>query len=177
MSAIVNIGLDIGNRKNALTKGQVLKALKSQGTSIIKSAIKQSASERTAVVEINPALTKSQIESLCTQLSQEAIAQKVNGRGTLYGPKADEWGPFSDEYFLEFDAESFAFENINPRHPPLNPTRPSDDRGDGLRPKRPIRRPNRRPYNAEVLGYDIDNKTIGIVAALAVIGGWWLKKE
>ena len=48
--AILNIGLDIGDKKNALTEGQVLRALKSQGTSIVRSVVKQSSSEKTVVV-------------------------------------------------------------------------------------------------------------------------------
>ena len=63
-----------------------------------------------------------------------------------------------------------------PGHP-LNPTRPSEDRGDRLRPRRPIRRPRRRPYNAEVFGQDIDNKAIGIVALAAIIGGWLFNRS
>ena len=84
----------------------------------------------------------------------------------------EEWG---EEMYAWNDAESFeanwgGMSNM-PGHP-LNPSRPSDDRGDRLKPRRPIRRPRRRPYNAEVFGQDIDNKTIGIVALAAIIGGW-----
>lgn len=69
----------------------------------------------------------------------------------------------------EYDAESF---NAHP----IRPTRPSDDYGEN-RPKRPIRRPNRRPFGAEIMGYNVDNKTIGVAAVVGLIGGWLIARR
>jgi len=83
-------------------------------------------------------------------------------------------------YDHHFDAESFDanWDGVSnmPGHP-LNPSRPSDDRGDRLKPRRPIRRPNRRPFGAEIMGYEVDNKTIGIAAVIGIIGGWFIARR
>ena len=64
-------------------------------------AIKQSATERTLIVDCN--ILWGSISVLATALDQDCIAVRNNetGEGELFGDKAEAWAPFNNEFFLE----------------------------------------------------------------------------
>jgi hypothetical protein len=121
----------------------------------------------------------SDIETMCLHCMEEDYPEAYEELINQIPEKESKEEIKSKKWWKFWNAESFeanwgGVSNM-PGHP-LNPSRPSEDRGDRLRPRRPIRRPRRRPYNAEVFGQDIDNKVIGIVAIAAIIGGWLFNK-
>jgi len=99
---IVNIGLDIpGGGK--LKPKEVEDALKKIGVKIEQSEIKKSNTEDTVVASLSRPLTPDEADIISRELKQEAIVQKVGEEaGELYGPQAEKWGPFNEEYFLNF---------------------------------------------------------------------------
>jgi len=89
--------------KVALTPKKVREALKAVGAKPIDDQVRISNTEPTSIVRLQEPLTPDQGERLSKILKQEAIAQRAGDSGTLFGPKADEWGPFNPDYFLEPD--------------------------------------------------------------------------
>lgn len=105
MKAILNVGLNVGDKPTWILD-EVLLMLLATNRRDLRAVVKQSATEATAVVEIDPPLTKKEAGDICFWLKQDCIAQQLeDGSGMLYGPKAEEWGPFNPEYFLNFDEE------------------------------------------------------------------------
>lgn len=105
MKAILNVGLNVGD-KPVWDLADVLVSLLIYGINYTYYTIKPSGTENTAVVAIAEELTATQANDLCYILAQDCIAQQLeDGTGMLYGPKAEEWGPFNPEYFLNFDEE------------------------------------------------------------------------
>ena len=102
MSAILNIGLHV-NGKPELTPAQVLCAVWKTGSLILAHTVKESTTEPTVVLEIARPLNRTEGELVANELRQEAIAQLHKGTGELFGPKAQEWGPFNPEFFLTFE--------------------------------------------------------------------------
>lgn len=103
MTTILNIGLNVGD-KPTWDLGDVTLAidLATENVKVLRAEVKQSTTEETVVVELSEPLTEKEADIICYWLKQDCIAQSVDGVGTLYGPKADEWGPFNPEYFLTF---------------------------------------------------------------------------
>ena len=63
-------------------------------------AVKQSATERTVVIDFNTIYGS--LNVLACALDQDCIAVRNNetGTGELFGDKAEAWAPFNPEYFL-----------------------------------------------------------------------------
>jgi hypothetical protein len=63
-------------------------------------AIKQSATERTVVIDFDTIVGTPNV--LACALDQDCIAllDNVTGEGFLYGDKAEAWAPFNPEFFL-----------------------------------------------------------------------------
>lgn len=100
----LNIGLNVTGEAIALSnEGVVAAAIKVFAPHHMRIHVKMSSTEPTAVVQIKTAAapTKENITILCRMLRQEAIAGRVDGEGFLFGPKAEAWGPFNAEFFIE----------------------------------------------------------------------------
>ena len=97
---LVNIGLHVQGA-DPLTPHQVVRELFGAGVNVLCYQVRQSASEPTLVAWIDRALTADEAFLLAVALKQEAIAQQIeDGSGELFGPMADEWGPFNPDFFL-----------------------------------------------------------------------------
>jgi hypothetical protein len=97
----LNIGLNT-NSGETLTALQVAHAIAKHVQDFAIVAIKQSATERTAVIEAT-GLTSKAVYELSIALKQDCIAVSPdNGiTGALIGPKSDAWGwTFNPEYFI-----------------------------------------------------------------------------
>jgi hypothetical protein len=102
MNYILNIGMD-RNDGPANTDGQLMMALlRADIIHMGEVAYVQSNTERTAVVQVEREPNAFQVEYLCQLLGQESIAlySEHSKAGVLYGPKAEEWGPFNPDYFM-----------------------------------------------------------------------------
>ena len=102
MNYILNIGMD-RNEGPANTDGQLMVALlRSDIIHMGEVSYVQSNTERTAVVQMEKEPHAMKVEHLCELLGQESIAlyRMSDGTGVLYGPKAEEWGPFNPDYFM-----------------------------------------------------------------------------
>lgn len=104
MTTILNIGLNIEGKPFWTLSDAILavNAVLPITAFVTKSQVSQSATEQTAVIELTHPLTEKEANAICYVLKQDCIAQLANGEGVLWGPKADEWGPFNPEYFLTF---------------------------------------------------------------------------
>jgi len=99
--ATVNIGLKIGKDGELFEPARVRDALERRGLRIVgREQVWDSNSEPTFVARLNRPMTAKEGESLSAELGQEAIAQYSPAGGTLFGPRAQEWGPFNSEFFL-----------------------------------------------------------------------------
>jgi hypothetical protein len=97
----VNIGLADPNGGPNLDPAVVLEALRVVGAEVEASAVFSSDTEPTLVVKVKRALTKRQGDFLSGLADQEAIAQRTGDeKGALFGPKAEQWGPFNPTYFV-----------------------------------------------------------------------------
>lgn len=98
----LNIGLDTSAAGDGapLSVDQVREALAAVGVKAEAIDVQQSASEPTAIVRIAQPLTAEQGDAVSRALKQEAIAQRRGEEGDLFGPKAEEWGPYNPDYFL-----------------------------------------------------------------------------
>lgn len=104
MSLVFNIGLQVGSIE---PHGQLVRSIKFLAElfepSSLRSEIRQSATERTLVVELNSSVCDlaNRVHTLCLALYQDAISWTANGHGFLTGPKAADWGgEFNPEFFL-----------------------------------------------------------------------------
>lgn len=102
--SMVNIGLNVGDKKG-LTPAQVTKVLEDHGVNVKKTSVHQSNSEPTMVATLDRPMTPEQASRVSGLLKQDAIAQVSDGKGELYGPKADDWKPFNRDYFLGHDGK------------------------------------------------------------------------
>ena len=107
--ATVNIGLADPNGGQGLSPEVVLSALEAAGVTIKTSAVHASDTEPTLVAELEAPMTPEIATALSQQLGQEAIAQRLgDGSGGLFGPAADKWGTFSNDYFVTIDGQKAA---------------------------------------------------------------------
>lgn len=102
----LNIGLDIGDRADALSLSRVTlaveRAIEPHGR-ILSLNIHRSSSENTAVVVVESVdLAGGRWWHLSSELEQEAVSVWDEDRATgyLYGPEAVRWGLFNPEFFL-----------------------------------------------------------------------------
>lgn len=120
--ATLNIGHNIPSRfiakegqKVALDSEAILSVLKALGIQVIESACHPSESEDTTVAAIAVPLSPKQGHQLSELLFQDAIVQFVHGSveaSALFGPKADEWGPFNPELFVTLAGGRLATEPV-----------------------------------------------------------------
>ena len=106
--ATLNVGLSTAEVEGSgqITPQRVRQALEDLGVPIEKLTVHESDTEPTAVVELGRALTPMEANHLSVELKQEAIAQRnADGTGELFGPKAQEWGPYNPSYFLMPDGK------------------------------------------------------------------------
>ena len=99
---LVNVGLDIPDG-GTLTESDVRVAFAQLGIPMQRTAIHQSDTESTLVVELDRALLPAEGQRLAELLKQEAIAEKHGDSGTLHGPMAEKWGPFNPDFFLKLN--------------------------------------------------------------------------
>ena len=101
--AQVNIGMDVGTQKDALTEKQITKVLRSVGVEPLDPVIMPSDTENTFVSRLSRPLTQAEAHKVSAALNQDAIAQKAPGASWLAGPKAHEWnnGEFNPDYWRE----------------------------------------------------------------------------
>lgn len=115
---ILNIGLIRADNKLPLNPLFVEQYLSHIGLDVREFKIFQSDSEPTAVVVIrttgNQPVFASQLRTISEFLKQDAIAfySPHTGRGELFGPKADAWGPFNPQYFLLPDGRRLSEHNL-----------------------------------------------------------------
>jgi hypothetical protein len=96
----LNVGMKIGDTVG-LTPEQVVAALEKRGVRVTAHEVRESGTEPTVIAQLDRPLTKREADGLSEELQQEAIAQKVGDEGELFGPSAEKWGPFNDEFFLK----------------------------------------------------------------------------
>ena len=110
MTAILNIGLNAGDEP-AWDLSDVKLALAAClpfEINVLSAVVHKSDTEQTAVVEISNPVTPQEAFAVAYALSQDCIAQLADGVGELYGPKAEEWGPFNPAYFILGNGERAA---------------------------------------------------------------------
>jgi hypothetical protein len=101
--ATLNVGLSTAEVEGSgqITPQRVREALEQMGVPVENLTVHESDTEPTAVVELGRALTPMEANHLSVELKQEAIAQRnADGTGELFGPKAQEWGPYNPSYFM-----------------------------------------------------------------------------
>lgn len=132
-SATVNIGLKDPVSGELIDADTALQGILDSGRKVADFRILQSGTEPTLVTRVDRPYSAEEGGALSSRLGQEAIAQKTDaGEGALFGPKAEEWGPFNQEYFLEHDAPGFYPEyrdsNLGPRTQDQMPVDPGNAR-------------------------------------------------
>lgn len=110
MNIIVNVGL-VASMHSAVFPGEpinpneVRAVLAEMGFRVVRSEVKESATEPTLVAELESGRILDVSAALCTaaeMLDQDAIAFATKERGEVVGPRSADWGEFNPEYFLEF---------------------------------------------------------------------------
>ena len=101
-SYLLNIGLHRNDGKPAHTEGMVNVTLHKAGLCPLAVSYAQSATERTAIIQLDERPADKQLRTLCRVLAQDCIAavDLPSGDGRLVGPKAKAWGPFDPSQFL-----------------------------------------------------------------------------
>ena len=96
----VNIGLDNPVFNNENTIPETLTKAFEYLSDIENVAVKQSATERTVVIDFNEIYGS--LTVLADILDQDCIAVRNNetGAGELFGDKAEAWAPFNPEFFI-----------------------------------------------------------------------------
>ena len=102
----INVGLNrSGESHVSITPVQVEAALRRQGIALIQAVIGQSATEQTlcgfALAAQSPQTRNKGLYAVCDELNQDCVAILTDGEGALIGPKAEEWGPFSFDHWLD----------------------------------------------------------------------------
>ena len=101
--ATINIGLH-KNTGGAIPATLALLTLRQWGATVESWKVLESDSEPTLVAELRVDMGAYSLESISAELSQDCIAYvDSQGRGALYGDKADAWGPFNPAYFLTLE--------------------------------------------------------------------------
>jgi hypothetical protein len=117
---LVNIGLDIGQNKNALSVEKALSALVGwTHCTLVEHAVHASNTENTLVARIVVAdlarfrLFLAAASDACQQDAVVALYESGPdaGVGFLAGPRAEAWSPFNPAYFLTLDGRTLAEEN------------------------------------------------------------------
>jgi len=109
----LNIGLDVGKKKNAITEQMIRKELKKFNIDIKKIEYKKSGTELTAIPILSRELTPEELGQLSIDLKQGAIPQLSYGVGIMNGPKLKDWGgKFKEsEYIKPSDTDILNKEN------------------------------------------------------------------
>ena len=117
--AVVNIGLAIGehNGGGTITPDMARAALEQRGVKVLHEEIGQSATEPTYIAKLSRPLSPAEGHEISADLKQDAIAQKHGDSGNLFGPKAEEWGPFNSDYFLTPQKDFETWLNSGPAGP------------------------------------------------------------
>lgn len=100
---LLNIGLSTAELGDGglLAVGDVVAAVEAYGAGVVGTFTQQSDSEQTAVLALSRPLTREEGDALSASLQQEAIVQRdPSGSGELFGPMADNWGPYNPEFFV-----------------------------------------------------------------------------
>jgi hypothetical protein len=110
MTTTLNIGLNVGGKPtwDLFDVELAIEACLPLENTILRVGVYDSDTEQTAVVELSNPITPYEGSAIAFTLSQDCIAQLADGVGTLYGPKAAEWGPFNPEYFILGNGERAA---------------------------------------------------------------------
>lgn len=121
----INVGLTVGMGETAevLTPEFVRAEIEKLGVKVGRSNVVdasyehqgETVQENTFVAELDRALTPAEVERLAINTKQQAIPQRVDGVGGLYGPKAQEWGGFSAHEFRELNGQRSDAENRESR--------------------------------------------------------------
>lgn len=106
--ALLNVGLNVGDKVNALTEADVINALKSKGVDVLSGKTVMSNSEPTFVPALSRPMTPAEVHDVSSSLGQQAIAHSHNGEGFLAGPEADKWGNFDPNYFYDQSGKTLA---------------------------------------------------------------------
>lgn len=132
-SALLNVGLHVNggpdNGGTQLTPQEALAHIEQTGAKVTHSAVHISDTGPTLVARTDRALTEPEMEGLSKNLHQEAIPQLHNGRGQLYGPQKEAWGPFNPQYFRTLDGRRLAELDSRPVTGDTEPT--FNQAGDG----------------------------------------------
>ena len=109
MKTILNIGLAREGNKN-IGVGTVLRELGQRGFNPSECAIRHSDTEITVVAEVEAGESTSPFYYLAQVLGQDCIAvyQPDAQKGRLIGPKAEAWGEFNPEFFIQLDGTRLA---------------------------------------------------------------------
>lgn len=109
----INVGLVVGMGETAETLSPefVLAEIEKLGVKVGRNNVVDASyehngetiNETTLVAELDRALTPAEVERLAINTKQQAIPQRVDGVGSLYGPKAAEWGGFNPHEFRELN--------------------------------------------------------------------------
>jgi len=117
---LVNIGLNIGTTKNALTPTRALAELIGwTKCRLIDCAVHNSNTEPTLVARVVVSdlsrfrLFLAAASDACNQDAVVALYESGPDAGTgfLAGPRAEAWSPFNPAYFLTLDGKTLAEEN------------------------------------------------------------------
>lgn len=104
-TAILNIGIDTnyGSRLSTDTVFIILQVTTNRPRPVpLRWVVKNSTTEPTLVVEVDRPLTRDEAYAVSAALHQDCIAQRVGDVGELIGPRADKWGAFDPDLFLDF---------------------------------------------------------------------------
>jgi len=111
----INVGLVVGMGETAetLTPEFVRAEIEKLGVKVGRNNVVDASyehngetiNETTLVAELDRALTPAEVERLAINTKQQAIPQRVDGVGTLYGPMASEWGGFNPHEFRELNGQ------------------------------------------------------------------------
>ena len=100
----MNVGLDVGSRRDALRLLDVVRALALFDWELLESVTfpRSGSSEPTVwmLVRTEPAKLPAQVHLLAAALQQDCIAVLYrDGTGDLFGPDAAKWGQFDPVFF------------------------------------------------------------------------------
>lgn len=104
----LNIGLSTTELRGGgeLSRARVMRVLRRAGVNVLADSRHVSDSEPTLVVDLDRPLTAEEGSEVSAALDQEAIVQRsVDGTGELFGPQAENWGPYNPAYFVMPDGD------------------------------------------------------------------------
>lgn len=102
----INIGLNrAGETFASITPQQCADVLRSKGIAVLAAAIGQSETETTfaaiCIAAQHETVRNVHLHELCLDLNQDCVAVLSANEGKLIGPKADDWGPFNLDYWID----------------------------------------------------------------------------